>query len=127
MPYIQEKEKQELVHDGRPTQTVGELTYILTWHALQDYTQAGDDFAIEALSNEVSIYLEYHKRRGNYNYALLCGVIGSLTCAALEYRRRRPDSYLPADEALREVASSFYSKVVAPYEDQKIQQNGDVY
>jgi hypothetical protein len=127
MPYIQAKEKQELLHDGRPAASVGELTFLLTHHALQDYTQAGDDFAVEAMCNEISLYLDAQQRRGNYNYGVLCGVVGSLECARREYRRRRPDAYIPADDALSEVLKMFYDRTVARYEDTKIEQNGDVF
>lgn len=47
----------------------------------------------------------YITRRGGVNYALLNEVVGVLECVKAEFNRR----------------------VVAPYEDKKIAQNGDVY
>lgn len=128
MPYVTEDIKHDLVFNGRPAKNVGELTFVLTWHALQEHTRAGSPFALECLENEIQLYLDGQAAEGyTANYALLCGVVGSLECARREFRRRRPDSYLAADEALSEVLTSFYRHTVAPYEDTKIKQNGDVF
>jgi hypothetical protein len=54
-------------------------------------------------------------------------VVGCLECARREFRRRQPDDYLAADEALSEAIERFYRLVIAPYEDEKIVQNGDVF
>lgn len=51
-----------------------------------------------------AILIDYVKRRGK-TYQTLNDVIGALECAKLEFQRR----------------------VVAPYEDKKIRENGDVY
>ena len=47
----------------------------------------------------------YLKDKGGVRYALLNEVIGAVDCAKLE----------------------FYRRVAAPYEDQKVSENGDVY
>ncbi len=49
--------------------------------------------------------LDYLKHHGGNSYANLASVISAMECAKLEFYRRK----------------------VAPYEDQKIRQNGDVY
>ena len=46
-------------------------------------------------------YLEYHQK----SFSVLCVIVGSFMCATFE----------------------FYRRVVGPYEDKKINENGDVY
>lgn len=129
MPYVSEDVKVRLIRDGDHARNVGELTYLLTFHALEEYTSAKADEAYEAMKNEIEMYLVGLKSELGYeaNYAILCGVVGSLECARREFRRRRPDSYIVQDEVLTEVLQEFYDKTVAPYEDTKIEQNGDVF
>jgi hypothetical protein len=124
MPYITQEQIKELHQFGRAAKDVGELTYMLTYHALQEYTSAGAPEAVEAMNNEIDLYMAFV---GEVRYATLCGVVGSIECARREFRRRRPDGYLPADEALTTVLQEFYAEKVAPYEDTKINQNGDVF
>ncbi len=77
MPYITEKQKDEL--EARPPQNVGELTYLL--------------------------YLTCLKYAGSSpNYQTYAEILGALTATQHELYRRR----------------------VAPYEDRKILENGDV-
>jgi len=52
------------------------------------------------------------------------------TRLALEFVRRRGRSYQTLNDvrgALHNCASEFYRRVVAPYEDTKIRENGDVF
>lgn len=74
------------------------------------------DPLIEALADQISVggelnyaitqlCLGFLARRGLPNYRILSEVIGHLESAKLE----------------------FYRRAVAPYEDQKIAENGDVY
>jgi hypothetical protein len=49
--------------------------------------------------------VRFAREQGKIRFATLCLVIGAIVCAAFE----------------------FYRRVVAPYEDAKMAQNGDVY
>lgn len=124
MPYIDKVAKDRLYAEGEEASNVGELTYLFTLHCLNADRERNHTLLVETLNIEIMKYLNFN---GPTNYALLNGVVGSLECARREHRRRRPDSYLPADEALSEVLTEFYGRIVAPYEDTKIEQNGDVY
>lgn len=124
MPYIDKTSKDRLYADGQDAGTVGELTYLFSLHCINADRQQDYTFLVDTLRLEIVKYLDAN---GPTNYALLNGVVGSLECARREHRRRRPDSYLPADEALSETLTEFYNGIVAPYEDTKIEQNGDVY
>lgn len=59
---------------------------------------------------------------GELNYAI--------TQLVVDYLRRHKPNYATLNEiigALESAKLEFYSRVVRPYEDTKIQQNGDVY
>lgn len=123
MPYIDEAAKQRLASDGQHPETVGELTYLFSMHCINADARGDHTFLAETLKIEVGNYL----LNQTVSYAVLCGVVGSLECARREHRRRRPDNWLGAGAALSEVQEWFYNHTVAPYEDTKIEQNGDVY
>lgn len=57
------------------------------------------------LNFQISILIDQYLHRKGKNYENLNAVIGVLSCAKMEYYRR----------------------IAAPYEDEKIQQNGDVF
>lgn len=62
------------------------------------------------------------------SYRVINDIVGALEGAKLEYKRRR--GVLKAAGvfyAFDDVKTSFYNRVAAPYEDQKIKENGDVY
>jgi hypothetical protein len=80
-----------------PAETAGELNFQLT--------KLCDDYVTrKGLTYETRTGLTYETRTG-LTYETLNAVIGVLECAKLE----------------------FYRRVAAPYEDTKIQQNGEVY
>jgi hypothetical protein len=121
MPYIAMAIRNDLFLTDRAAGTPGELTYLLTYHVLDAVPD--DEFVSSAIDGEIARYLEGKQ----HNYALLSSVVGCLECARREYRRRRPDDYLAADEALADAIERFYRLVIAPYEDEKIVRNGDVF
>jgi hypothetical protein len=124
MPYVDKLTKREL-DAGAVASTVGELTYCVT---MQGIRLGNNPLLYSAVMEEINAYL-LGKREDGYdaNYALLCGVVGSLECARREFQRRRPDDHLTFDEAVEDALADFYDNVVAPYEDTKIEQNGDVF
>jgi hypothetical protein len=122
VPYLTPERKAEIDSGFRPT-TKGDLTYLITRALLGDPEEATLE---EALQAAVERYFE----RRQVDFGLLFDIMGGLDCAGREYRRRRPA--LSADDVkmlseLEWFATDFYDNVIAPYEDTKIEQNGDVY
>lgn len=79
---------------------------------------------IEALDQIILQYLGVN----GLSYKVVNDIFGALEGAKVEYRRRRGVLHAAGVVyAVEEVKSNFYSRVVAPYEDEKIKQNGDVY
>lgn len=129
MPYLSRARKHELDAGIRPT-TPGDLTYLLTRVALGE--SGGEATFEEAVDAAVERYFE----RRDIRYASFAEVLGCLLSAKLEYARR-----VCEDQQLRNALASpaivgykfeqyikdFYRNRVAPYEDQKIEENGDVY
>jgi len=125
MPYITEADKQRLTEEPEFARTAGELTYLVTYHILG--LPVYDPYLDTAVDQEVEAYVEYHKNNGGVNYAVLSSVIGALECARREFKRRRPDDHMLAYYVLTRAEDRFYDNVIAPYEDTKIEQNGDVF
>lgn len=61
------------------------------------------------------------------SYRVINDVIGALEGAKLEFKRRKGPGLNNVLNAFDEVKTDFYRRVAAPYEDEKIKQNGDVY
>lgn len=120
MPYLAQSRKEHINNGGEPV-TEGDLTYVFTKIVLdgEDRYAVVED-VLRMLEIEATAYLE----NGRDNYGTRCQVIGAFTCAALEYRRRKDG---PGAMLLHTAAEWWYAAKVAPYEDLKIQQNGDVY
>jgi hypothetical protein len=123
MPYLAEQRKQEL-DEGLPATTPGDLTYLFTKVLL------ARSWGREGLEGEIKgIVADYFddKQPRYADYAL---VLGCLTSAVHEFFRRRfviPSHLWPNGHILDLFIDHWYSQVVAPYEDAKILQNGDVY
>lgn len=120
MPYIPGNERNKLITNGEVAQTLGQLTYLLTHHCLN----TPEPWLHLALRREAEDYLDVQDA---VNYSTLASIIGCFQCARLEFRRRRPDDYIVADDALADIMQDFYRQIVAPYEDNKIKENGDVF
>lgn len=129
MPYVKDGARARLDRDGVPM-NAGELNYAVTWHMLHT-----GDVRI-AVQREVARFLEFRRKpsataapREN-NYQDFNDVMGALDGARREYRRRVGVQTLGDQDrldAVEYVATEFYDNVVAPYEDIKINENGDVY
>lgn len=91
---------------------VGELNYCITLRLIEN-----DDEGVEKLMYE---YWE----RGPKNYQTVNDIVGAYCCACLEYERRTGKV---TSSATCDLLGWFYDKIVAPYEDDKIKENGDVY
>jgi len=82
MPYIKQRDRDELLESRRRIETAGELNYAITTLCID--------------------YLDLH---GTISYDAINTVVGVLECAKQE----------------------FYRRVAVPYEDKKMEENGDVY
>lgn len=121
MPYVDQATKDELDHGERTAATPGELTYIVTAHLLS--LDHYDPYLEVAIKQEVADFL----KNKSHSYALLSSVVGCLECARREFLRRRPASSVVSHFVLTKVLDDFYATVIGPYEDEKINQNGDVF
>lgn len=121
MPYLTEQRKKEI--DSNPNSVLagaGDLTYKLTRIAL-DCSDGG--FA----DNIYDAIKRYMPRQPRYeNYAI---VLGCLDSTRRELHRREPYSKNLAGKSKRLMlfSDSYYNNVIAPYENEKIEQNGDVF
>lgn len=119
MPYLDTRRKFELVNGAKP-ETPGDLTFLFTSALLGNLT--GDDLPAN-IREIVSWYLPDEPRFADHAV-----VLGCLYCARREdYRRRSASRYDLGRGVLSAFAVWYYDHVVAPYEDTKIAENGDVY
>lgn len=116
MPYITQTARL-MILEGSPVTTPGELNYMITGCFLNK--SIGLTEVVKNIRQEIEKYVAY---RG-LSYAVINDVIGALECSRREIERRR--GYGPA--LLDDIAKEFYDAVAAPYEDKKIQQNGDLF
>jgi len=130
MPYIDQDARDRLESNHFHPRTPGELTYLITQSMLNS-TGGHADLKAE-IHKHVSHYIGvFGHSFGTYN-----AIMGSLCCAHEEYRRRGgwcATTFKPLklpEWRLRPVLDysvEFYDSVVAPYEEKKIDENGDVY
>lgn len=123
MPYIGQDRRDILDRGVEVPDGAGELNYVLTWHLLN--TQ--QHILAEALMLEVRSYIDAQVTK---NYALYNSVIGALECCRREFRRRSGCSTfadLAREDAIHATMDRLYAGEIAPYENTKIEQNGDVY
>lgn len=122
MPYVDQVTREGL-DAGSPPTNVGELTYLIYAALLRGHPESKG-----ALAGHIQADVDAFIRANGKRYATLNGVVGSLECARREYirRRLRNVSHAPPLMALEDYLTEFYGAVVAPYEDDKIEENGDV-
>lgn len=95
----------------------GELNRALTKILLNDGV-----LILPMFREVIAKYIHDQKPR----YATYNDVVGALECAKLEFFRRR--GYSEAlNKALENLKTTFYNETVAPYEDGKIKEHGDIY
>lgn len=123
MPYIRKEERADA--ESSPI-APGELNYSITSLAIDVLT---GDLSIESLTR-----LAYQRGVTYFemqppSYTNGNAVVGAYYCAAHELIRRLADSEdveMVAD-CLTNAASLFYTSHLAPYENKKIAENGDVF
>lgn len=118
MPYVKQEARYALDHGGLPT-TPGELNYVITKIAIKRR-----NFLIDMRREIRDAVLSYIGDKASYT--LFNEVMGVLECARFEYLRRVGwDPFINA--TFVELKDWLYGGMIAPYEDKKIQENGDVY
>jgi hypothetical protein len=128
MPYILPSRRDDLDKFDDTPQEPGELNYMLTkrmieMESLEHSYGMISDMALQ-LETVLYEFLRVNLPKQGMRYGLINAIVGAATAAELEYQRRRGNRY---QAPMQLAVASFYTKVAAPYEDQKIQENGDVY
>lgn len=132
MPYLDKTRKQYLDTGGR-IETPGDLTYMLTVALLRSHpSDPGRTFEVYADAHRrIEATVEVYMTELGYQirYADFAVILGCLDSARREFvrRARRDGRFGYRVQAIRNFTDRFYREVVAPYEDGKIEQNGDVY
>jgi hypothetical protein len=127
MPYLTDQRKHDIdTNPKQPLVTAGDLTYKLTMIALEcDDSNQFSDMVLDAIAR----YMPQQPRYENYAV-----VLGCLDSTRREIRRRENSLTVYLKNRINHswymltlFSESYYKNVVAPYEDEKIAQNGDVF
>lgn len=138
MPYIREASRRWALDNATDgPQDVGELTYVLYRYCLILY-EAGAELSEGARSRLISYIVQYLAAK-RLSYQTLAEISGALTNTRHEFQRRIiAPALTEADAAqlwarvdpivheLLHVQDHVYGLLIAPYEDLKILENGDV-
>ena len=122
MPYIEKSRRDAFHHKLVCMSTPGDLNYLCTLAILE----REKDRSIDLTHVIYNLGLEYLELKGEC-YATYNDIIGAFTSCGLEYDRRSKLRRLRISEPIKELTARFYKNMVAPYEDKKIKENGDVY
>ena len=125
MPYIKP------VDYGRALKTPsnpGELNYAMTMVACL-YMRG--DLSYNQFRDKIQNLVDEYIERLGVSYTNYNNAIGALECCGLELMRRVTGDYEDladnCQEAMSWISTNLYFQHVAPYEDQKIAENGDVF
>lgn len=124
MPYIEQKDRERAEH--APV-VPGELNFAITTCAVEFLAAAMDE--TEFVTVVKRLCLSYFEEVG-LSYTNANAVMGVLFCVGKELMRRvNPDLVLldTIVERLGDIQDEIYDNQLAPYEDTKIAENGDVY
>lgn len=117
MPYIEKSARDEVFREGPDIDHPGDVNFQITlW-----LTQAGDPGLFRMRLSK--LFNDMWDRRPKYSTANM--LYGATVLALREYRRRfgrDSDFALVAVDVLED----FYFNILGPYEDTKIEQNGDI-
>jgi hypothetical protein len=117
MPYITQDERKQIAL-GKPPSTPGQLNYVITRLVIES--------SIGTLKAHIIEEILLYSNGKPQSYTLFNEIMGVLECVIKEYRRRVCfDVYI--DSVFEVLKEEFYSQYVGPYEDKKIEQNGDVF
>jgi hypothetical protein len=125
MPYITKERRQYVDDPNNPLTSPGDLTYAFCKAYLKAKTVCIDGSGcIQFLQDEVNkIVARYLPERPHFEH--YCTIMGALVCADEEiYRREGIKNY---QSEFSEMANTFYSAIMAPYEIDAIARNGDIF
>jgi hypothetical protein len=122
MPYISAEKRDEL--KSRAPRDAGELNYELTMFVRTNAYIVREHRLVRMILAKVQEYLAAKPRQG---YTEFNEVLGVLSAACFEHNQRE---WWHGSDGARSVfdraARQFYDGVVAPYEERKIVENGDM-
>jgi len=120
MPYIKQDRREHLDGlDAPDCETAGELNYVFTQTMFDCYPDV--NLASAFISDEINNYRLAHGE----SYQTYNDIMGALHCATYERIRRTGDHTF--DSVIAHLMADLYVDWIAPYEDKKITENGDVY
>lgn len=123
MPYIKSKQRLDLMTGKTRVTNPGELNYLIT----RELLKVLDGNSVEEIKeNIIGLLFDYCENIG-FKYQTVNDIMGALQCASMECCRRNMDLFEQVEDILADIPVEFYHNIVAPYEDKKIQENGDVY
>lgn len=121
MPYVTEARKAELDRRKAEAVTAGDLTYLL-YKACID-----DPFGWSTLKGRFDRAIDmYMPKKSEPRYENYCTVLGSFDSTRRELKRRNAQGSQSARHTIDIYVDDYYHEIVAPYEDKKIEENGDV-
>lgn len=127
MPYLTQERKDQLAGGAVP-ETAGDLNYLLTTQLLQAI-RADTAWSARRAANDLACgFIDNH----GLSYTTCNTIVGAVECCRRELKRRTPTHlkvpiHQAVDLELRNWLDDFYEGTIGPYEDEKIEQNGDVY
>ena len=127
MPYIKSDDYER---GGSAPAVPGELNYALTMRACMYFR---GDFDLAAFEDLATDLCETYIQRVGMSYTNINAVIGVLICCSYELFRRCKGKveldliYDVQGTLVDDLAEALYHKMAAPYEDTKIEENGDVF
>lgn len=145
MPYIKAEDRDRLTPPegmvGDIPRTQGELNYLISTRIKREFTEKGKSYA---LFNDIIADLDDAKLGLKMLMRMEPGFAGDISDLAFKFMLQTDDLDVPIGLSQEETAKiskrqtsaggaieaaklEFYRRVVAPYEDQKLLDNGDVY
>lgn len=131
MPYLTEERKREIDKLEAKLTTAGDLTYKLTTTAMSALNTYNFDILADKFTFTIAAYMRPSSRYEDYAV-----VLGCLDSTRREIKRRLSDLVQKGHARhmveiicwmIKKYAEAYYAEVVAPYENSKIIQNGDVF
>lgn len=120
MPYIVQ-ERRAIIDAGAVPDNCGELNYAITMTCLR-HGHGG----MIPLRDKIMFLISAFIATPGFNYQRINDVLGACDGAARELDRRCRRGSAETQLLIRECAKRFYDAAAAPYEDGKIQANGDL-
>jgi hypothetical protein len=117
MPYVKQEDRKHLTKECVIAGSAGELNFCITYSIVQG------TFDAEKWFDKLKQYAEIK----GISYQTYNEIMGVLTCAYRELRRRDFNLFCEHGYDLGALGQQFYDEVLIPYEDKKIKENGDVY